>query len=83
MPADDRAAIDNMQNQSVETAKRLAMLRSLQQRDTQQQLQMAQLERIQKMHDQQIQMMSNIARSGHETNMRIIDNMRPTRHPWD
>jgi hypothetical protein len=56
---------------------------SLQQRDMQQQVQLQQLERMQKMQDQQIMMMSNIARSAHETNMRIIDNMGPTRHPWD
>jgi hypothetical protein len=83
MPDADRSAISQMQNDAVETGKRLAILRSQRQLDTQQQLQLMQLERMQKMQDQQIMMMTNIARSAHEVNMRIIDNLRPTRHPWD
>jgi hypothetical protein len=83
MPDVDRAAISQMQNEAVETGKRLGILRGQRQLDMQQQLQLMQLERMQKMQDQQIMMMSNIARSAHEVNMRIIDNMGPTRHPWD
>jgi hypothetical protein len=83
MPDIDRAAISQMQNEAVETGKRLAILRGQRQIDMNQQLQLQQLERMQKMQDQQIMMMSNIARSAHQVNMRIIDNMGPTRHPWD
>ena len=56
---------------------------SLSQRDAQQQVQMAHMERMQQMQAEQIRMMSNIAASAHDTNMTIIHNMGPTRHPWD
>ena len=46
-------------------------------------MQMAQMERMQQMQAEQIRMMSNIAASAHDTNMTIIRNMGPTRHPWD
>ena len=48
-----------------------------------QQMQMAAMERMQQMQAEQIRMMSNIAASAHDTNMTIIHNMAPTRHPWD
>jgi hypothetical protein len=38
---------------------------------------------MQQMQAEQIRMMSNIAASAHDTNMTIIRNMAPTRHPWD
>jgi hypothetical protein len=41
------------------------------------------MERMQQMQAEQIRMMSNIAASAHDTNMTIIHNMAPTRHPWD
>jgi hypothetical protein len=83
MSDEDRSAIGNLQNQAADTGRQLALLRAQRQMDVNQQLQLQQLERMQKMQDQQIMMMSNIARSAHETNMRIIDNMGPVRHPWD
>ena len=65
------------------TRAELAQMHAMQQIDQNQKLAMQRLELQQQMQTQQIQMMSNIARSAHETNMRIIDNMGPTRHPWD
>lgn len=83
LPEEDRDAIATLADQAADTGRRVSLLRSLRQMDASQQLQLQQLERMQRMQDQQILMMSNIARSAHETNMRIIDNMGPTRHPWD
>ena len=72
-----------MTDQAAQTRERMAQMRAQKQIDMNQQLQLQQMERMQQMQDQQIRMMSNVARSAHETNMRIIDNMGPTRHPWD
>ncbi len=83
LSADEQIALASMSNQAAQTRQRLEQLRAQKQMDMNQQLQMQQLERMQQMQQQQITMMSNIARSAHETNMRIIDNMGPTRHPWD
>jgi hypothetical protein len=80
---EDRAALASMNEQQTQTQNRLEQLRALQQRDAQQQLQMAAMERMQQMQAEQIRMMSNIAASAHDTNMTIIHNMAPTRHPWD
>lgn len=80
---EDRAALASMNEQQTRTQARLEQLRALQQRDVQQQVQMAQMERMQQMQAEQIRMMSNIAASAHDTNMTIIRNMAPTRHPWD
>jgi len=80
---EDRAALASMNEQQAKTQAQLEQLRALQQRDVQQQLQMAQMERMQQMQAEQIRMMSNIAASAHDTNMTIIRNMAPTRHPWD
>ena len=80
---EDRAALASMNEQKAKTQAQLAQLRALQQRDVQQQLQMAAMERMQQMQAEQIRMMSNIAASAHDTNMTIIRNMGPTRHPWD
>ena len=80
---EDRAALASMNEQQTQTQNRLAQLRALQQRDVQQQVQMAHMERMQQMQAEQIRMMSNIAASAHDTNMTIIHNMAPTRHPWD
>jgi hypothetical protein len=80
---EDRAALASMNEEQTRTQARLAEFRALGQRDTQQQLQMAAMERMQQMQAEQIRMMSNIAASAHDTNMTIIHNMAPTRHPWD
>jgi hypothetical protein len=80
---EDRAALASMNEQQARTQAQLEQLRALQQRDVQQQVQMAQMERMQQMQAEQIRMMSNIAASAHDTNMTIIRNMAPTRHPWD
>jgi hypothetical protein len=80
---EDRAALASMNEQQARTQAQLEQLRALQQRDIQQQVQMAQMERMQQMQAEQIRMMSNIAASAHDTNMTIIRNMAPTRHPWD
>jgi hypothetical protein len=80
---EDRAALASMNEQQAKTQAQLAQLRALQQRDAQQQVQMAAMERMQQMQAEQIRMMSNIAASAHDTNMTIIHNMAPTRHPWD
>jgi hypothetical protein len=80
---EDRAALAAMNEQQAKTQAQLAQLRALQQRDVQQQVQMAAMERMQQMQAEQIRMMSNIAASAHDTNMTIIHNMGPTRHPWD
>ena len=80
---EDRAALASMNEQQARTQAQLDQLRALQQRDVQQQVQMAQMERLQQMRAEQIRMMSNIAASAHDTNMTIIRNMGPTRHPWD
>jgi hypothetical protein len=80
---EDRAALASMNEQQTKTQVRLEELRALQQRDMQQQVQMAQMERMQQMQAEQIRMMSNIAASAHDTNMTIIHNIAPTRHPWD
>jgi hypothetical protein len=80
---EDRAALASMNEQQTKTQARLEELRALQQRNTQQQVQMAQMERLQQQQAEQIRMMSNIAASAHDTNMTIIHNMAPTRHPWD
>jgi len=80
---EDRAALASINNEQARTQAQLEQLRALQQRDMQQQLQMAQMERMQQMRAEQIRMMSNIAASAHDTNMTIIHNMAPTRHPWD
>lgn len=80
---EDRAALASMSEEQTKTQARFEQLRALQQRDAQQQLQMAQMERMQQMQAEQIRMMSNIAASAHDTNMTIIRNMGPTRHPWD
>jgi hypothetical protein len=83
LSSEDRAALASMNEQQANTQARLEQLRALQQRDAQQQLQMAAMERMQQMQAEQIRMMSNIAASAHDTNMTIIHNMAPTRHPWD
>src|SRR5262249_5455365 len=80
---EDRAALASMDEQQAHTKARLEQLRALQQRDIQQQVQMAAMERMQQMQAEQIRMMSNIAASAHDTNMTIIHNIAPTRHPWD
>jgi hypothetical protein len=80
---EDRAALASMNEQQAKTQAQLEQLRAVGQRDIQQQVQMAYMERIQQMRAEQIRMMSNIAASAHETNMTIIRNMAPTRHPWD
>ena len=80
---EDRAALASMTEEQARTQARLEQLRALQQRDAQQQVQMAAMERMQQMQAEQIRMMSNIAASAHDTNMTIIHNMAPTRHPWD
>jgi hypothetical protein len=80
---EDRAALASMNEQQARTQAQLEQLRALRQRDVQQQVQMAQMERMQQMQAEQIRMMSNIAASAHDTNMTIIRNMAPTRHPWD
>jgi hypothetical protein len=80
---EDRAALASMNEQQARTQAQLDQLRALRQRDLQQQVQMAQMERMQQMQAEQIRMMSNIAASAHDTNMTIIRNMAPTRHPWD
>jgi hypothetical protein len=83
LTTDEQAAVASMSNQAAQTRQRLDQLRAMQQRDMNQQMQLRQLELRQQMQQQQITMMSNIAKSAHDTNMRIIDNMGPTRHPWD
>jgi hypothetical protein len=83
LSSEDRAALASMNEQQTKTQARLEELRALQARDMQQQVQMAQMERLQQMQAEQIRMMSNIAASAHDTNMTIIHNMGPTRHPWD
>jgi hypothetical protein len=80
---EEQRALASMSSQAAQTRQQLEQLRAMKQMDMNQQLQMQQLERMQQMQQQQVTMMSNIARSAHETNMRIIDNMGPTRHPWD
>ncbi|HEY7089004.1 MAG TPA: hypothetical protein VH518_12995 [Tepidisphaeraceae bacterium] len=83
LSAEDQTALTSMTDQQAQTQQRLEQLRALKQRDINQQLQLAQMERMQQMQAEQIRMMSNIAASAHETNMTIIHNMGPTRHPWD